>query len=78
MPTDDLLASLGFVPQQQHTKSNLSALGEKMKTHQYGLTQKPTPRAKPYHYPLRELEGFSTEDVAMIQAKILDFFNLNL
>lgn len=48
-------------------------LGEKMKTHQYGLTQKPTPRSKPYHYPLRELEGFSVEDIAMIQTEIITY-----
>lgn len=48
-------------------------LGQKMIVHQFGMTQNPTPRAKPYHYPRRELVGFSPDDVAMIDTIITDF-----
>ncbi len=51
-------------------------LGRKMLVHQEGRIQQPTIRAKPYHYPRRELLGFSPDDITLIEETIVQSLTL--
>ncbi|WP_336943354.1 phage virion morphogenesis protein [Acinetobacter modestus] len=46
--------------------------------HQDGLTQKPTKHSKPVRYPLRQLVGFSEDDIHWIETTTLDFMSSKL
>ncbi|MEN8409737.1 phage virion morphogenesis protein [Acinetobacter bereziniae] len=45
------------------------------KVHQEGKTIRPVDRAKPTKYPIRELIGFSNDDIEWIKEQILNFNN---
>ena len=49
------------------------AVAKVAEAHQYGKTQKPSSFAKPYSYPVRELVGFSDEDVKWVEQMCYDF-----
>ena len=46
------------------------------KVHQEGKTIRPTDRAKPTKYPIRELVGFSQEDQKWIETELERFFRI--
>ena len=46
------------------------------KVHQEGRTIRPTDRAKPTKYPIRELVGFSQADQKWIETELERFFRI--
>lgn len=49
--------------------------GNIARIHQEGLTDKPTAIAQPTAYPVRELVGFSDDDVKWIETQIIDYMS---
>lgn len=49
--------------------------GRIARIHHYGLMDKPTSRARPVRYAVRELVGFASDDQRWIQTQILEFLS---
>lgn len=49
-----------------------------MAVHQYGQTIRPSQKARPTTYPVRQTVGFSPEDEAWIKAYLTEFLNSGL